>query len=85
LAASPWSWALQEALRHRRRGTPAWGPTTLATLVSCIVGYGVIVSFLRYLAWGTFTPFVVYRIVLALLLVCLIGIDALDPVSTAVL
>jgi undecaprenyl-diphosphatase len=62
--------------------TPAWGPTALATLVSFGVGYVVIVGFLRYLARGTFTPFVVYRLVLAALLVVLIAAGVLDPVSS---
>jgi undecaprenyl-diphosphatase len=62
-------------------GTPAWGPTILATVVSFFVGYAVIVYFLRYLAWGTFVPFVVYRIALGALLFVLIGVGFLDPVT----
>lgn len=65
-------------------GAPAWGPTILATAVSFVVGYAVIVYFLRYLAWGTFLPFVVYRVLLASLLIGLIGFGLLDPVSSAV-
>jgi undecaprenyl-diphosphatase len=63
--------------------SPDWGPTVLATVISFFVGYAVIVYFLRYLAWGTFVPFVVYRIALAALLVVLIGVGFLDPVSSA--
>ena len=53
--------------------SPAVGPTVLATVISFAVGYAVIVGFLRYLGHGTFTPFVVYRIALAGLLLVLIG------------
>lgn len=62
-------------------GAPPVGPTVLATLVSFVVGYAVIVAFLRYLARGSFTPFVLYRIALAVLLVALIGTGVLDPRS----
>jgi undecaprenyl-diphosphatase len=63
-------------------GTPEWGPTIFATVISFFVGYAVIVYFLRYLAWGTFVPFVVYRIALGALLFVLIGVGFLDPVSS---
>jgi undecaprenyl-diphosphatase len=65
-------------------GAPAWGPTVVATLVSFGVGYVVIVGFLRYLASGTFVPFVAYRLALAVLLVVLIAVGVLDPVSSVV-
>jgi undecaprenyl-diphosphatase len=47
----------------------AWGPTLLATVIAFVVGYAVIAWLLRYLAHGSFTPFVVYRVVLGLALV----------------
>lgn len=51
-----------------------WGPTLVATVVSFLVGYGVIVWFLKLVETKTFTPFVVYRIGLALVVaVCLIA------------
>jgi undecaprenyl-diphosphatase len=62
--------------------TPALGPTVVATLISFGVGYAVIVGFLRYLSRGTFTPFVVYRLVLAALLVGLLGVGVLDATSS---
>ena len=61
--------------------SPAVGPTVLATVVSFGVGYVVIVAFLRYLAHGTFTPFVLYRIALAAVLVVLISLGVLDPTA----
>lgn len=62
-------------------GTPAVGPTVVATLISFVVGYVVIVAFLRYLARGSFAPFVLYRLALAALLVGLIATGVLDPGS----
>jgi undecaprenyl-diphosphatase len=58
---------------------PAWGPTILATVIAGVVGYAVIVSFLRYISTHSFRPFVVYRILLGLLVLGLIAADVLDP------
>jgi undecaprenyl-diphosphatase len=63
-------------------GAPPWGPTVLATVVSFGVGYFVIVGFLRYLAHGTFRPFVVYRIVLAAAVLALVAVGVLDAAPT---
>jgi undecaprenyl-diphosphatase len=60
-------------------GPIAWGPTLLATGISFVVGYAVIAWLLRYLAHGSFTPFVVYRVVLGLALLALVGAGVLDP------
>ncbi len=40
------------------------GPTLVATIVSFVVGYAVIAWLLRYIRTHSFTPFVVYRVVL---------------------
>lgn len=56
-----------------------WGPTLLATVIAFVVGYAVIAWLLRYLAHGSFTPFVVYRVVLGLSLLALVGAGVLDP------
>jgi undecaprenyl-diphosphatase len=60
-------------------GGVAWGPTLLATVIAFGVGLAVITWLLRYLAKGSFTPFVVYRVVLGLLLLALVGAGVLDP------
>jgi undecaprenyl-diphosphatase len=60
-------------------GGVAWGPTALATVIAFGVGFAVIAWLLRYLERGTFTPFVVYRIVLGLLLLALVGAGVLTP------
>jgi undecaprenyl-diphosphatase len=56
-----------------------WGPTIVATVLAFVVGLSVIAWLLRYLNRGSFTPFVVYRIVLGLLVLALVGTGVLDP------
>ena len=56
-----------------------WPPTILATVLAFVVGLAVIAWLLRYLARGSFMPFVVYRIVLGLLVLALVGAGVLDP------
>jgi undecaprenyl-diphosphatase len=60
-------------------GGVEWGPTILATVIAFAVGLAVIAWLLRYLARGSFTPFVVYRVVLGLTLLALVGAGVLDP------
>jgi undecaprenyl-diphosphatase len=50
----------------------AWGPTILATVLAFGVGLTVIAWLLRYLDRGSFTPFVVYRVLLGVLLLVLV-------------
>jgi undecaprenyl-diphosphatase len=57
----------------------AWGPTLLATVIGFGVGLTVIAWLLRYLDRGSFTPFVVYRVLLGLLVLALVGAGVLDP------
>ena len=57
----------------------SWGPTVLATVIAFGVGLTVIAWLLRYLDRGSFTPFVVYRIVLGLLVLGLVFGGVLDP------
>ncbi|MGY1858252.1 undecaprenyl-diphosphate phosphatase [Modestobacter sp. SYSU DS0290] len=68
-----------EALTGDIAGEVAWGPTVLATVIAFGVGLTVITWLLRYLKRGSFTPFVVYRIVLGLLVLALVGAGVLDP------
>jgi undecaprenyl-diphosphatase len=60
-------------------GGVSWGPTILATVIAFAVGLTVIAWLLRYLDRGSFTPFVVYRVVLGLLVLALVGAGVLDP------
>ncbi|MEN9886757.1 MAG: hypothetical protein RL758_1335 [Pseudomonadota bacterium] len=56
------------------------GPTALATVVSFVVGYGVIVVFLRFVSTRGYMPFVYYRIALGFLVFALLGMGILQPV-----
>ena len=56
----------------------AWGPILVATAIAFAVGYAVIAWFMRYITTHTFTPFMIYRIVLALVLFGLLGFGVLE-------
>jgi undecaprenyl-diphosphatase len=69
-----------EALTGKIEGPPVdWGPTILATVLAFGVGLSVIAWLLRYLNRGSFTPFVVYRVVLGLAVLALVVAGVLDP------
>ncbi len=57
----------------------SWGPTILATVIAFGVGLTVIAWLLRYLDRGSFTPFVVYRIVVGGLILGLVAAGVLTP------
>jgi undecaprenyl-diphosphatase len=59
-----------------------WVPTAIATVVSFVVGYVVIAWLMRYLSTHSYTPFVVYRIVLAVLVYGLVAAGALPAMTT---
>lgn len=61
-------------------GSPiAAGPTALATVVAFVVGYGVIVWFLKLVSTRSYMPFVIYRVALGLLVLALLGAGVLTP------
>lgn len=51
--------------------------TAVATLVSFAVGFSVIVGLLRYLSRGSFLPFVIWRILVGVALLVLLGTNQL--------
>ena len=57
----------------------SWGPAILATVIAFGVGLTVIAWLLRYLDRGSFTPFVVYRVLLGVLVLALVQTGVLDP------
>jgi undecaprenyl-diphosphatase len=57
----------------------SWGPTILATVIAFGVGLTVIAWLLRYLDRGSFTPFVVYRVVVGALILALVTAGVLAP------
>lgn len=75
--------ALQVCGRAGPRG-PGAGATLIATLVAFVVGYFVIIAFLKIVSTFSYTPFVVYRLVLAALVVLLLLVGVLEPGGTAV-
>lgn len=65
---------------------PAWAQILTATVISFVIGYAVIAWLLRYISTHDFTPFVIYRIVLALVLFALLAtgiIPATDAAAAA--
>ena len=64
-------------------GTPGIGVTILATVVACAVGFVVIVAFLAIVTRYSFLPFVVYRLVLAVVIVVLLGTGVLTAMPPA--
>lgn len=59
-------------------GTPGFGPTMVATLVAFVVGYFVIIVFLKIVSTFSYKPFVWYRLGLAALVVLLLVTGVLD-------
>jgi len=54
-----------------------WGPTIAATVVSFLVGYAAIAWLLRYVSTRSYTPFVLYRVVLGLSTMALLATGVL--------
>ncbi|PMB99243.1 undecaprenyl-diphosphate phosphatase [Brevibacterium luteolum] len=57
-----------------------WGPTTLATLVSFVVGYVVIVGFLKFISTRSFAVFVWYRVIIGLVIYALLGAGVISAI-----
>jgi undecaprenyl-diphosphatase len=62
-------------------GEPSLAATFLATVVAFVVGYAVISWFLKFVETRTYIPFVVYRIILAVVVVGLVLGGALSATS----
>lgn len=56
-----------------------WGPTVVATVVSFVVGYAAIAWLLRYVSTRSYTPFVIYRVLLGAATLALLGAGVLTP------
>lgn len=55
-----------------------WGPTGLATLIAFVVGYAVIVVFLKLVSTKSYMPFVWYRVVIGVILLGLLGTGVIN-------
>ena len=68
-----------QLFRSWQHGSPvAPGPTALATLIAFVVGYGVIVWFLKLVSTRGYMPFVVYRVVLGCVVLVLLATGVLS-------
>ena len=54
-----------------------WGPTLVGTIVAFIVGYAAIAWLLRYVSTNSYTPFIVYRVLLGGTVLVLLGTGVL--------
>ncbi|QTE31397.1 undecaprenyl-diphosphate phosphatase [Pengzhenrongella sicca] len=59
-------------------GTPSLGATLIATLVAFVVGYVVIIAFLKIVSSYSYLPFVIYRLALAAVVLVLLATGALS-------
>ncbi len=57
-----------------------WGQTALATLISFVVGYAVIVVFLKLVSTKSYMPFVWYRIIIGFALLGLLFTGVIKPI-----
>jgi undecaprenyl-diphosphatase len=64
-------------------GTPSLAMIILAALIAFVVGYVVIIGFLRLVSTYSYMPFVVYRIGLAALVIVLLFTGVLEPYGGA--
>ncbi|PYF98885.1 undecaprenyl-diphosphatase [Georgenia satyanarayanai] len=62
---------------------PGAGATAIATVVAFGVGFLVIIAFLKIVSTYSYMPFVIYRIVLAVLVVAGVAAGVLDPLGAA--
>lgn len=64
---------------------PGWGATIAATIVSFLVGYIVIIAFLKFVSTFSYKAFAIYRIALAVVVMILLvsGILPATEVATA--
>lgn len=59
------------------KGGPGIGATVIATIISFVVGYAVIVWFLKIITTRSFMPFVIYRLGFAAVIVALVATDTI--------
>lgn len=60
---------------------PGWGATIAATIVSFVVGYVVIIGFLKFVSTFSYRAFAIYRIVIAVIVAILLIAGALQPME----
>lgn len=65
-------------------GTPGLGVTAFATVIAFVVGYLVIIAFPRIVSTFSYKPFVIYRLVLAAVVLILLATGALSALDPAI-
>ncbi|EFA23081.1 undecaprenyl-diphosphate phosphatase [Bifidobacterium gallicum] len=60
---------------------PGWGATIAATIVAFIVGYVVIIGFLKFVSTFSYKAFAIYRIALAVIVAVLLLTGVLSPLE----
>ncbi|MDE0973763.1 MAG: undecaprenyl-diphosphate phosphatase [Candidatus Nanopelagicales bacterium] len=68
-----------EATKISDQQNVEWGQTILATVIAFFVGLGIISWLLRWLTTRTYTPFVIYRIGLGIVVLLLLATGVLSP------
>lgn len=63
---------------------PGWGATIAATIVAFIVGYVVIIGFLKFVSTFSYRAFAIYRIALAVIVAILLISGVLSPIEATV-
>ena len=69
---------LYEATKISEQQNAEWGQTILATVIAFFVGLGVIAWLLRWLTTRTYTPFVIYRVALGVVVLVLLATGTLS-------
>lgn len=62
---------------------PGWGPTIAAAIVAFVVGYVVIIGFLKFVSTFSYKAFTIYRIGLAIVVALLLITGVLSPLEAA--
>ena len=62
---------------------PGWGPTIAAAIVAFVVGYVVIIGFLKFVSTFSYNAFAIYRIGLAIVVALLLITGVLSPLEAA--
>ena len=60
---------------------PGWGPTIAAAIVAFVVGYVVIIGFLKFVSTFSYKAFAIYRIGLAVVVALLLMTGVLSPLE----
>jgi undecaprenyl-diphosphatase len=70
---------LAKALGDKTALSVGWGNTIVAGLTAFVVGYLVIIAFLKIVSTYSYKPFVYYRVLLGGLVIVLLAIGTLSP------